>query len=89
MFTLSDKGDWGDKLLFLMAVFAHIARSEPGFKEHGLSIAIQINMYVVGFLDTQLNLINNIYKPYRKPNNNPVYINKDSNHPTLILKELR
>ena len=28
------------------------------------------------------------FKPYRKPNNEPTYINKDSNHPTSVLKEL-
>ena len=30
----------------------------------------------------------NIYKPYRKPNNSPIYINKNSNHPPNILKQL-
>ena len=28
------------------------------------------------------------FKPYHKPNNNPVYINKDSNHPPSVIKEL-
>jgi len=28
------------------------------------------------------------YKPYMKPDNTPVYINKDSNHPPSILKQL-
>ena len=33
-------------------------------------------------------LQNNSYKPYRKPDNLPVYIYKHSNHPPTILKEL-
>ena len=28
------------------------------------------------------------YKPYRKPNNNPVYINKHSNHPQNMLRDI-
>ena len=33
-------------------------------------------------------LINNTYQPYRKPNSETVYINKQSNHPPNILKDL-
>ena len=33
-------------------------------------------------------LQNNSYKPYRKPDNLPVYIHKHSNHPPTILNEL-
>ena len=35
-----------------------------------------------------MDLINNTYQPYRKPNSETVYINKHSNHPPNILKEL-
>ena len=31
---------------------------------------------------------NNVYKPYRKANDKSSYINKDSNHPPSILKQL-
>ena len=31
---------------------------------------------------------NNVYKPYRKANGKPTYINKNSNHPPSILKHL-
>ena len=34
-------------------------------------------------------LQNNSYKPYRKPDNLPVFIHKHSNHPPTILNELR
>ena len=40
-----------------------------------MSITIETNVRVVSFLDTTFDLINDIYKPYRKPNGNLVYIN--------------
>ena len=57
------------------------------FKTYNLSITIETNIWVVNFLDT-FDLINNIYKPYWKPNGNPVYINKNSNHPPTVLRQL-
>ena len=38
--------------------------------------------------EVTFDLVNNIYKPYRKPNNKPFYINKHSNRPPNILKQL-
>ena len=35
-----------------------------------------------------LDLRNNTYELYRKPNNHPAYMNKNSNHPKTILREL-
>ena len=58
------------------------------FKECGLNIVIKMNLKTVDFLDVRFNLTNNTYEPYRKPNNEPVYININSNHPLNILKEL-
>ena len=58
------------------------------FKNEGLKIKVEINMRTVDFLDTTLNLIDNSYKPYRKPNDTPLYIHKQSNHPPNILKNL-
>ena len=40
------------------------------------------------FLDIFLDLDNNIYRPYRKENQMPIYINKESNHPPAITKQL-
>ena len=34
------------------------------------------------------NLINGSYKPYKKPNDTLLYINKNSNHPPQIIKKL-
>ena len=35
-----------------------------------------------------LDLHTGAYKPYRKPNDHPLYINTNSNHPPSIIKEL-
>ena len=58
------------------------------FNDWGLKIIIKINFKTVDFLDIRLDFANNTYQPYRKPNSEPVYIHKQSNHPTNILKEL-
>ena len=58
------------------------------FKECGLSIIIECNLKAVNFLDVTFDFTNDIYKPYRKANDNPLYINKNSNHPPCILKQL-
>ena len=58
------------------------------FNDLGLRITIQSNLRTVNFLDVTLNLCNGKYYPYRKPNDKPLYINRLSNHPPLILKRL-
>ena len=40
------------------------------------------------FLDVTFDLSTGKYKPYRKPNDDPLYINKHSNHPPSILRQL-
>lgn len=44
------------------------------FKTQGFRIDIQFNQNIVIFLDITFNLNNGTNKPYRKPNNNPIYI---------------
>ena len=58
------------------------------FKECGLSITCEVNKKIVDFLDVRFNLNDQTYEPYRKPNNNPVYINKHSNHPPKLINEV-
>ena len=58
------------------------------FKEHGLKITIQSNLKSVDYLDITLNLTNRRFQPYRKPNNEPLYINTKSNHPTTVIKQI-
>ena len=45
-------------------------------------------MKVVNYLDVTLNLNDGTYKPYRKENNDILYINAKSNHPPSIIKQL-
>ena len=40
------------------------------------------------FLDVTFDLSNDTYKPYRKPNDEPLYIHRSSNHPPSILRQL-
>ena len=58
------------------------------FKKYGLAITSKTNLFVVIFLDIQFNLLSGTFEPYRKPNNDPIYVHKDSNHPPQVLKEL-
>ena len=56
--------------------------------EFGLAITLDTDLTVVNFLDVTLDLHNEKYYPFRKPNDNPVYINKDSNHPPHVTRQL-
>ena len=58
------------------------------FKHYDLSITIKTNFRTVNFLDTPFNLMNNTCKLYRKPNDKLLYINKHSNHPQSVLRQL-
>ena len=58
------------------------------FKDEGLKIVVQTDMVSVDFLDVTLDLTSGSFKPYRKPNDTPLYIHKDSNHPPSIKKNL-
>ena len=57
-------------------------------KSLGLRIKVDLNLKSVNYLDINLNLETGICKPYRKPNDNPVYINKSSNHPPSIINHI-
>ena len=67
-------------------------RARKAFIKHfsslGLRITIETNLKVANYLDLTLNLNTGKFKPYRKPNDTPFYINKKSNHPPTILKGL-
>merc|ERR1711873_160545 len=58
------------------------------FAKNGLRVTIEANLKVVNFLDVTFDLNNDVYKPYMKDNYSPVYVNKQSNHPPLILKNI-
>ena len=54
----------------------------------GFEIEISSNIKIVNFLDVTLDLSSNSYKPFIKPNQNPSYINVNSNHPKNIIKQI-
>ena len=57
-------------------------------EENELSITIEANLKVVNFLDVTFDLNTGLYEPYNKPNDIPVYVDKNSNHPPSILKNI-
>ena len=58
------------------------------FKKQGLNISISTNLKICNFLKVTLNLTDGTYYPYRKPNNETLYIDSNSNHPPTIIKHL-
>ena len=56
---------------------------QQAFLEEGLEITCEKGMTSTDFLDVRLNLETNEYRPYRKPNDHPVYIDVRSNHPQV------
>ena len=59
------------------------------FKSFGLKVTIDVNIKVTNFLDVTFNLETGKYQPFRKPGDTPLYLNARSNHPPVILKNLR
>ena len=58
------------------------------FKDNGLTITIDMNLTIANFLDCTFNLAKGTFYPYKKDNNSLLYINKESNHPPNIIKQL-
>ena len=58
------------------------------FKENYLNIEIACNVKIVDYLDITLKLNDGSYRPYRKPNDELLYIHSESNHPPAIIKQL-
>ena len=56
------------------------------FKNKGLDIIINCNMKIVNYLDVTLNLNDESYRPYKKPNKETNYIHVNFDHPPSILK---
>ena len=58
------------------------------FKENSLNIAAECNLAITNFLDVTFDLKSGTYYPYRKQNNEILYIHKQSNHPQSIIKQI-
>ena len=55
------------------------------FKKMGLDITIEANLNTVDFLDITLNIEQDTYEPFIKPNNVLQYVHAKSNHPKNVL----
>ena len=53
-----------------------------------LKITAECNLSITDFLDVTFDLNNGTYCPYKKPGKTLLYINKNSNHPPSIIKNL-
>ena len=53
-----------------------------------LEIEIVMGLPKVDFLDVTLDMQNNSYQPYRKPNDAPVFVSTKSNHPPCVIKQI-
>ena len=51
------------------------------FIENSVKIRIEANMKCINFTNAPLNLHTNLYKPYKRSNNNIHYVHQLSNHP--------
>jgi hypothetical protein len=58
------------------------------FHDLGLKITAEVNNHIVNFLDVTLNLQEETFSPYRKLNNDPLYVDSRSNHPPFIIKNI-
>ena len=58
------------------------------FKNCGLGITIMTSLQLVQYLDVEFDLRNGQYRPFRKPNSEPLYINSSSNHPASVLNHV-
>ena len=60
-----------------------------GFSNHvDLASQSRLCFYKTDFLDVTFDLPSGKYWPYRKPNNEPLYVNAKSNHPPVVIKHL-
>ena len=53
-----------------------------------LEATVEPSKGIVNFLDITLNFEDGRYKPYRKPNDRPLYINTKSSHPPNVIKQV-
>ena len=58
------------------------------FENNKLDITTECNLVQTDFLNLNLDLKSGIYRPYRKPNSEPLYIDARSNHRPSIKKHL-
>ena len=57
-------------------------------KDFTLNVIVQCNSKIINYLDITLNLNDDTYRPYRKPNKETKYIHVNSDHPPSIINEI-
>lgn len=70
------------------SVYSTIVSRDIYIRDLGLKITVQSHLMVVDYVDVKLNLTTRRYYPYRKPHNNPLYINAKSNHPPSTIRQI-
>ena len=58
------------------------------FEIEGLKITLESGKDQTDYLNLFLDLKNGTFRPWRKPNSNPMYVNIDSSHPPQCLKQI-
>ena len=58
------------------------------FKNSGFKIEMKTNLRIIDFVNETFSLLDGRCKPYKKPNDQLLYVNTSSNHPPQILKKL-
>ena len=58
------------------------------FAEYGFKVTTEVNLKSVDFLDIHLDLESDSYRPYMKPNGQPIYVHSESNHPPKIIQNI-
>ena len=58
------------------------------FKNAGFKIEVKTNLHIIDFLNITFNLLDEMYRPYKKPNDHLLYVNTSSNHPPQIIIQL-
>jgi hypothetical protein len=58
------------------------------FNDTGLKITAEVNHHVLNFLDLTLDLKNETFSPFRKPNDDTLYVDNRSNHPPSIINHI-
>ena len=58
------------------------------FQSHALSVTIDTNLVQTDYLDVTFNLSTGKFWLYRKTNDQPLYVNVNSNHPPMTIKQL-
>ena len=57
-------------------------------KDLGFESEIETNLKEVNLLDVTFNLNSGLYKPYKKPNDQLLYVATSSDHPPPVIKQL-